>query len=327
MATTVDSAFNSFNKNSVNLDAGTTKLGRISRDYLIKQLCDFDSQDDSTFPFQYAGNHINFGSFARNTKMGKLDDIDLMHCFTANGAYYTQYVDRYVINTTNAGSRLKALSTSDVLSSIKVINAFKQPLSSIHQYNKADVHRQGEALTLQLQTYDWNFDIVPCFYTDTQHYLIPDANGDWKAANPKIDANQVSYINQANDGKVLQLIRTLKYWNKHNSTHTIGSYQFEQLVLNFVVIQPKLSDYIDCTIKDFFLELASSIYMTIPDPKSLQGDLNYLSYDERVSVAKKAFWAYEIAKQAIDAEISDKDHAKAISRWREIFGENFPKYG
>jgi len=327
MASTVDSAFNSFNKLTVNLDTEITKSGRSSRNWLIDQLCGFDSQDGSSFPIQYASKHINFGSFARNTKMGMLDDIDLMHCFTADGAYYTQYGDRYVINTSSAGPKLKALSTSDTLSSTKVLNAFKTPLSAIHQYNKADVHRRGEALTLQLQSYNWNFDIVPCFFTDTQLYLIPDGNGDWKAANPIVDANRASEINQDNNGKVLQLIRTLKYWNSYNATHTISSYQLEQLVLNFVLKQTKLGDFIDFTIRDFFLELASSIYMTIPDPKGIQGDLNYLSFEQREAIAIKSLWAYQKANEAIHAETQDKDQEKAIGKWREIFGDNFPSYG
>jgi len=31
-----------------------------------------------------------FGSFARRTKIRELDDIDLMKCLSAQGAYYTE---------------------------------------------------------------------------------------------------------------------------------------------------------------------------------------------------------------------------------------------
>ena len=255
MVGTVNSAFNLFNKDTVNLDPKHTKLGRSSRDWLLKQLCTFDSDTTHSFPYQYASKHINFGSFARHTKIAPLDDIDLMFCLTADNAYYTQYGSQYVISTPNAGVRLKAQSNNDILNSIKVLNIFKNSLSNIGQYNNAEIHRRGEAVTLQLQSYSWNFDIVPCFFTDTQLYLIPDGNGHWKATNPKVDQECITAINLDNKGKALQLIRTLKYWNRHHSSHTLNSYLFEQFVLNFINSKTSLSDFIDFSIRDFFLLL------------------------------------------------------------------------
>ena len=89
MAATVNSAFEEFNKNVVNLDPDRTSKAISSRDWLWGQLNKLDSKENLNFPFKYEDKHIKFGSFARKTKIRELDDIDLMFCLTANGATYT----------------------------------------------------------------------------------------------------------------------------------------------------------------------------------------------------------------------------------------------
>ena len=166
MAQTVDSAFNEFNRDSVNLNPDRTTKAISSRDWLWGQLNTLDSKEDLDFPFKYQDKHIKFGSFARKTKIRELDDIDIMFCLTANGATYLQSGSVYYIHTPNAGDRLKKLSDNDVLNSRKVVNKVKNSLSKIEHYKSAELHSRGEAATLSLQSYEWVFDIVPCFYTD-----------------------------------------------------------------------------------------------------------------------------------------------------------------
>ncbi|MPQ49276.1 nucleotidyltransferase [Marinifilum sp. N1E240] len=327
MATTVNSAFDEFNKDIVNLLKDRTDKARTSREWLLTQLNGLDSKEDLDFPFKYDSMHINFGSFQRRTKIRELDDIDLMFCFTANGASYTLYPNNiYHINTPNAGQRLKNLSDSDVLNSRRVVNKVKNSLSQISQYKSAELHSRGEAATLSLSSYEWVFDIVPCFYTDTGLYLIPDGNGNWKPTDPRIDQDRVTTANQNKDGRLLQLIRILKYWNRRNSSYTIGSYLFENIVINFANAKSELSKWIDYDIRSFFLYLKSAIWNSVNDPKGFQGDLNGFSFSEKQSISQKADWAYQKADEAIKAEVDDKDVEKSINKWREIFGDDFPKY-
>ena len=327
MAQTVNSAFNQFNLDSVNLNTDRTTKANSSRDWLWGQLNTLDSKEDLDFPFKYQDKHIKFGSFARKTKIRELDDIDIMFCLIANGATYLKSGSIYYIHTPNAGDRLKKLSDNDVLNSRKVVNKVKNSLSKIEQYKSAELHSRGEAATLSLQSYEWVFDIVPCFYTDTNLYLIPDGNGNWKATNPRIDQDLISSTNQNYNGRVLQLVRTLKYWNRHNSSYTIGSYLFEQFIINFVNSKSELQQWIDFNIRDFFYYLKTYIYYDVNDPKGIQGNLNNLSFEQKKSISEKANWAYEKAKEAISAETSEKNQEKAINKWREIFGKKFPTYG
>ncbi|URC14825.1 hypothetical protein [Flavobacterium sp. B183] len=326
MAKTVDTAFSVFNIETVNLNSDRTTKANSSRDWLWGQLNTLDGKTNLDFPFKYEAKHIKYGSFARKTKIRELDDIDIMFCLISNGATYLKSGEIYYIQTPNAGERLKKLSDDDILNSRKVVNKFKNSLTQIEHYKSAEIHSRGEAATLNLQSYEWVFDIVPCFYTDTELYLIPDGNGNWKSTDPRIDQNLVTSTNQKYDGKALQLIRTLKYWNRHNSSHTIGSYLYEQIVLNFINSRFELSQWIDFNLRDFFNYLSINIYYIVNDPKGIQGNLNSLTYEQQKSISDKATWAYNKAIEGINAETQEKDQEKAINRWREIFGNKFPTY-
>ena len=310
MTLTVNSAFDEFNKNTVNIDPERTKKARSSRNWLIDQLQTLPSKIED-FPRLYNEKHIKFGSFARNTKIRPLDDIDLILTFSADGATYSKchlYSNTYYIHTDNASQNLKKLANDDgYLNSRRLINKLVSSLQEIPQYYDAEVHRKQEAATLKLLSYEWNFDIVPAFFTVNDFYLIPDGNGNWKATDPRIDQTRVSNINQKHNGKVLQLIRTLKYWNNRASMPTIPSYLFENIILNFAERQSELSDYIDFNLRDFWHYLKDAIYYEVEDPKGFQGNLNILSYDEQIKISLKADDTYTKASEAIYSETQEKN--------------------
>lgn len=328
MAQTVNQAFNEFNKDIVNLDSDRTKTARSSRDWLINQLNQFPQKIDD-FPTLYEVRHIKFGSFARNTKIRPLDDIDLFLTFSANGSTYYKHLlsqNTYTLTVPETASELRKLCDGDKLNSIKVVNKIVSSLSKLDHYKNAAIHRRQEAATLELSSYEWKFDIVPAFYTDTGFYLIPDGAGEWKATDPRMDQNRVSEINQKHSGKILQIIRTLKYWQKRPTMPTISSYLFETIILNYYNNKSDVSDYIDFEIRDFFNHLQYAIYSSVLDPKGFQGELNTLDYDIQKKIANLAKISYEKSVQAINYETSDKDMQQSINKWGEIFGSDFPSY-
>jgi hypothetical protein len=328
MAKNVNDAFNTFNKDFVNLTPDRTDKARSSRDWLYVQLNNLPD-NDTNFPLKYEEKHIKFGSFARNTKIRELDDIDLIYCLHADNAYYSENIysdSKYFIHTENAGQRLKNLSDDNKLNSRKILNKFVSSLENIEHYKLADVHRRQEAATLQLSSYEWNFDIVPAFHTTKEFYLIPDGNGNWKATNPIIDQDKVTSVNQKHNGEILQIIRTLKYWNRHAKMPTIGSYLFENFILNYFNSKNKILKYIDINMIKFWLYLKKGINESVADPKGFQEDLNDLSSDDKVNISNKASEAYDKGYEAYIFETEDKDQKKAINKWKEIFGEDFPNY-
>ena len=329
MAKSVNQAFEEFNKDVVNLIKENTDNARSSRDWLISQLLAFP-ENIANFPDDYEEKHIKFGSFARNTKIRPLDDIDLMYCLKGGNAYYK--VDDYdnnifYIHTENATDNLKKLSNENyTLNSIKVVNKLVSALESVSQYSNAEIKRNQEAAVLNLVSYSWSYDIVPCFYTVNNFYLIPDGYGNWKASNPIIDQDNIKQTNQSYGGKVYQLVRTLKYWNANFLSPKLRSYLFEILVLNFVKSKVSQNNYNDINIKDFFYYLYLNILYDVQDPKGIQGNINNLTREQRERISNKAKSCYDLAVIAIDFEIEKNDQEKAIEQWKLIFGDKFPSY-
>jgi len=332
MATSVNEAFSEFMTTTVNLDSEQTKKARGSRDWLVEQIETFPEKD-TQFPSIYSDKNIFFGSFSRATKKRPLDDIDIMICMKAVNCTYSEYSDRIEINVPESATNFKDYINEDtaILNSRKVINAFIKKLAGIPQYKKAEIKRNLEAVTLNLESYDWTFDIVPCFFTaeDTfkkTYYIIPDGHGNWKKTDPRVDQELVRSENNNKNGRLLDLIRILKYWNNRNSTHTIGSYLFELIVIEYSKSKLELNQWIDYDIKYFFKFLSTAIFQSILDPKGLQGNLNNFNLMEQCAISEKAKWAYDKSLEAINLETIEKDTQKSINKWREIFGNEFPTF-
>lgn len=332
MATTVDKAFSEFMNDTVNLDPSVTQNARASKDNLLANISEFDDIDG--FFDLYDSINIHFGSFARKTKCRELDDIDLMIGIVANGAtYFSKSWDNVTItaNKTNQ-SHIDCTDDNGYLNSTKVINRFKKKLESVREYSRSEVKRSGEAVVLNLLSKDWSFDIVPCFHTTKDdngrsYYLIPNGSGGWKKTDPTLDQEGIQRINQILNGRVLDLIRLVKRWNRTKNAHTIPSYLLETLVLNYCETQTELSAFIDIRFKNVIIYISIYINNSVYDRKNIQGDINNLSDSERRILCQKAYDDYIKACDAVNLETQEKDHKKSISKWSEIFGKEFPAYG
>jgi hypothetical protein len=332
MANTVIEAFNKFMADIVNLDPDDTKQARTSRDWLVDQILLFPTTHDD-FPDIYIEKNIFYGSFERRTKKRPIDDIDFMICLKAMGCTYIEYTDRIEITVPDTASRFKKLcfDDSELLNSRKVINIFIDKLSDIQQYKNSEIHRNSEAATLELSSYDWNFDIVPCFFTTEDslgrtYYVMPDGNGNWKKTDPRLDRQRVSTINSNHDGNVLNIIRAVKYWNTRPTMPSMGSYFLENMILDYFNSKTsKASSYVDIELVSVFYDLSTRVYSSVNDPKNIQGNLNDLTWDEREKISKRAQLDYQRASEARQLE-KDKKIKESINKWREIFGDDFPEY-
>lgn len=326
MASTVNTAFEEFLKDTVRLDAGQTVTARSSRDNLISKLNNFSSDDD--FFTLVPDYHLKFGSFARRTKIRPLDDIDLMICISGDGRTYTKSGSTYYINGV-VNDRSNGLLTDDTnyLNSTKVINRFIKKLGGLNDYSNAEMHKNQEAATLKLKSYDWNFDIVPCWHMDIDKFLIPDGSGNWKSTDPRIDNQRTTAINQKHNGKLLDVIRIMKYWNNRAITYTMGSYLLECMILEVYDNMAEKDNYwVDLEFRDLLNSLSSKILCGVYDPKGIQGDLNTFSYEARTSISAALSAAYKKACEASTLEITEKNQKGAISKWREVLGCTFPDY-
>lgn len=330
MPITVNAAFNKFMTEYVNLESAQVAQARQSRKWLLGQINSFPSKY-ADFPRLYEDRHFGFGSFARSTKKQPLDDIDHLLCMSANGVTYSEVGDTiYMSVPENSLPFNKMLHDSgNFLNSIKVVNRFVKYLDQVPQYDKAEKKRNQEAATLNLTSYPWNFDIVPCFITraddyGNDFYIIPDGKCHWKKTDPRLDKARTTRVNQLRNGNVLSVIRIMKYWNRRPTMASMGSYLLENMILDYYDTH-SASQNINTEIANVLAYIRDHIFTSVNDPKNIQGNINHLTAIEKMSIYSRA--DIDLTK-ALEANLYASLYpSTAISKWQSIFGSNFPNYG
>lgn len=328
MPFSVNACFEAFRREKVDLDPGQIETARASRDFVWRNLEILSG--DQMLPRIYSGMSLNFGSFERKTKIRELDDIDMMVCFSGIGGLYSTLTENkeYRITFEESVPVIKdCLGDNGELNSRKMVNQLIKGLEEVEHYKKAEMHRDHEAARLQLVSYPWNFDIVPCFYTVEGFYLIPDGQGRWKNTDPRIDKTHVTEVNLKNHGIVLPLIRLMKYWKKKKWNEVVSSYMFEQMVLNATeTIHLFPIGSWQSRVQQVLQYLSNAIKQPVWDSKGIQGDLNDLDQEAREDLSLRAFMSYLSATKAIESEMAGAIQ-EAVKQWALIFGDEFPAYG
>lgn len=326
MAKTVKNAFDEFMRDSVNLDPQDVSDAKESKDYLIKIISGYDSDD-----FFHLCQDFNeeFGSFARKTKMGILDDIDMMFGISADGATYepsNNWNDIKVYGNWHIKEQKECMDLeTGLLNSRSVLNKFKERLGQTYSTSDHPV-RDGEAIKLRL-TYDWSFDVVPCFYTVDNFFLIPNGYGGWKKTDPREDRNFIQQVNQKHNGKVRPLIRLCKKWFEVKKFETPMSYLIETMVAKHCASKDVLCNRIDYNFINFLIDLPNIVNSRIMDMKKIQGDINDLSKNNINKISERAKVDQSKVYGIYKAGNEEKYPEYVINLWGEIFGQEFPTYG
>jgi hypothetical protein len=331
MALTVNDAFGEFMANIVNLDPTESDLAKSSRAWLMDRIHELPAKDDS-FPGLYVERDIHFGSFERKTKKRPLDDIDIMVCIGAETATWSEGGNVIYMETSNSSSPLYGLRHDNSLriNSRKVINKFVDALGGITQYGKAEIGRRSEAVILNLRSYDWTFDIVPCFFSapdsfDKQFYIIPDGDGNWKRTDPRIDRARIQGLVTQKGSNLLNVIRLVKYWNKRPTMPSMGSYLLENMILSHYE-NHECTSWPDLNFSQVIDQLRNRILGTVLDPKGFQGDLNDVDLFDRLAIYNRCNSDFQKCLEASQLETKGEMRA-AINKWAEVFGPLFPSYG
>lgn len=324
---TVNSAFRTFMLSAVRLPSSQVAAARTSRDWLLKQI-DGLSATDPAFPLLYPDAHLHFGSFARRTKCRPLDDIDLMVGIAALGGSYQDDGLGTCRITLPDGHRLaRCRDANGYLNSRLVVNQFVQSLAAVPSYRKAEVNRRGAAAVLNLASYPWVFDVVPAFLTTPEwdgrtYYLIPDGNGQWRKTDPRIDRDRATRINQEHGGYVLDVVRLVKLWAKRKWGLQLGSYLTEALVLAYYATPGVNADrYMDSNLRNVLGGMATLVMHDVEDPKRIDGNINTLSFSDRVKASEAFLAAAAQCDEAIGLEHSDP--SRAVRLWQALLGEEF----
>jgi hypothetical protein len=331
---TVWGAFKEFKGETVDLSPEVTASARSSRNYLFEQLRRL-AEKDSSFP-RLLNEFMPFGSFARRTKIRPLDDIDVMPLLNGRGttSVHMSSSDPYTywLRIDDSSAPLDAFRDDyGYVSSIKVLNKIKSSLASVSNYRRAEIKRNLQAVTLELYSYDWVFDVVPGVPINDglggrAYFLIPNGKGDWTRTDPRIDQTNVTRLNSHHGGQFLPTVRLLKYWNKRTIKPVLRPYYFEILALKVFDYAPKIEDF-PSAVKYFFDHCPTYLWMSCPDPKGLGPDLDAdVAYETKQKVFQAMNDASWLAGRAIDHE-ARSEHKEAIELWGRVFSRAFPSYG
>lgn len=334
MSFTVGGAFQSFRDGCVDLLPMHSRRARSSRNWLSMQLIALNKKDRN-FP-KLNNQTLHFGSFARKTKIHPLDDIDMMLLLVGTGTRLYRHqessLDDYWLEIESPFAPLAKFPDSHgFVNSTKILNAIRSKISAISLYEKAEIKRTGEAVTLNLKSYPWIFDIVPAVpivdeINRVLYYAIPNGRGDWKLTDPRIDQRIVTNINLRHKLKYLPTVRLLKYWNRRVHKPRLSSYYFETLAHHVFNSANIILDF-PSAIKTFFNEAPAYINFPCPDPKQLGYDLDSdVSTETKQKVIAAMDKANNDAWNALYYE-SRGDDKRAIEMWGQVFGSEFPKYG
>lgn len=330
---TTAQAFDQFRRELVDLDPNKVGKARRSRDYLQEQIVKI-AEDDPDFP-RVTGQYLPYGSFARSTKVRPLDDLDMLVMLNEKDSQeerdlYDPYTFKVRI-TANSSPLKPYVDETGYVSSTKILNRMKSGLQKVPNYRKSEIKRTGVAVVLNLVSYPWIFDIVPSlavkdYYGAVTYYLIPNGKGEWMRTDPRKDQELVSVANQNQNGRLLSLIRLIKYWNMTSyGVPRLMSYHLETLLISgFHYGYPAIASNIRSSVPDAFYKLASLLTSSCPDPKQLGPNLDtYLDWEQKEKVRAAAITRAEYAEYALDHE-KKGEHKEAIKWWGYVFA-NFPK--
>ena len=333
MANTVWGAFDAFRKNTVDLDASVTQRARSSRNFLTDQLGKI-SREDTLFP-KLQEKYIPFGSFARRTKIRPLDDVDMLVLLVGSGTTAKRTSDSpytYWLHIDSSSAPLARFPDEyGYVNSTKILNKIRSSLYNINQYRQAGIKKTMQAVTLDLLSYSWTFDIVPAVPINdglggTAYYLIPNGYGDWIATDPRIDDTNTTTRNRQHSGNFLPTMRLLKYWNNRQHKPRLGSYYFETLALKVFASAPLITSFPQA-LKYFFDYCPIYLQGTCPDPKNLGPALDaHVDWSMKQKVVAALNDAATHAGYALTYE-QLSNHSDAIYWWGKVFGSEFPTYG
>jgi Second Messenger Oligonucleotide or Dinucleotide Synthetase domain len=219
------------------------------------------------------------GSYDRDTIIKPLDDVDIFLVLDRD-----EYED---------GSVLRKPQT--------VLTKLKDFLNGTRDYKDKAV-QDRPCVTIHLS--DKRFDVLPCFGDDFDGYWIPDSDlSGWVWANPVLHSEKLTEVNKLRQGRIVPLIRILKYWNREQLGKIIPSYHIE--------------------------DIATEIFTLFDLANHEEGVHRWFQYAATYLDADKfpGEAAYEAAFKQIDKAhtlYEDDKEAEAIKIWKEVFGAKFP---
>ena len=223
------------------------------------------------------------------------------------------YADLDVIVVLDYGRHIKNKKPSQVLQTTRDV---------LGEY-RTNVRKNGQAVTLYYKTWP-NVDIVPAWRIgNSSTYRIPDMNSEkWINSRPRKHSEAMDCRDMICGEPFKGIVKMIKWWN-HQHSSFLQSFHIETIALK--TLKGQISGY-SRSIYGYFAG-ATEI---VKSPLWYDGSQvdSYLDNQKRREAVKRLETARKKALEAWKCTLRNKnDHEGAIYLWRQIFGDEFPRYG
>jgi len=263
------------------------RYGRITK-ALNQEFRDIDSK---------TANSLQVGSYGRYTGIDGISDLDMLYIMPAS----------------------KWAGYNKVGGQTKLLQDTKTAISKT--YSSSDIKVDRCVVTVNFT--DSHIDVQPVFEVEDQDYKYPDTYGDcsWKITKPRKEIKAMVEFEANKNRNLRRLCKMARSWkNKHGVF--MGGLLIDTLVYNFL----KSTTSYDVKSFAFYDEMCRDFFKYLYDQPKDQSEYGALGSKQRVKVKKsfktKSKKAYDLAQEAIEADTDKIKHTK----WRDIFGNDFPKY-
>lgn len=277
-----------------NIKIPEDKAGTISYRYgrITKSLNDkFRNTESNT------ANTLQVGSYGRYTGIKGISDLDMIYIMP-----YRQWEEYNV-----KGGQLKLLQDTKA--------------AIAKTYSASDIKVDRCVVTVNFS--DAHIDVQPVFEIKDQDYYYPDTYniGSWKVTKPRKEMSAMTESEQEKNNNLRRLCKMARAWKNKNGVY-MGGLLIDTLAYNFL----NSTDDYDTVSFASYDEMCRDFFKYLYDQPKDQKEYGALGSKQRVKVHKpfkrKAKKAYDLSLDAIDATSDNAKHNK----WRDIFGNDFPKY-
>jgi hypothetical protein len=225
------------------------------------------------------------------------------------------------------------------------LNAIKRRIQNDPRFSDTEV--KVDRNVVQVKYHDSTIEIAPAFrYNEVPHadnpnggitgiftdasdgYAIPDTHGrqSWQGTNPRKYKQMFEARDNAHNGKVSGLTRTMKKWSENNNTG-VRSYHMETMVYNYFEEKARRGE----PVPDSYEELTRDFVRTLPRRIEKSGTKEPV-YDETVDSGMSRSERRKTAEKAekANAKLQEAKRLKqqgrtgeAKEKLKEVHGEGF----
>lgn len=278
-----------------NIKISDNTAGIISYRYgrITKSLNQYFRENEST-----TANSLQVGSYGRYSGIKGISDLDMLYIIP-NSKW---------IDYNKSGGQTKLLQDT------------KKAIAET--YSDSDIKVDRCVVTVKFSD-GTHIDVQPVFILENQDYKYPDTYGDgsWKITKPRKEMDAMVEAEPNENKNLRRLCKMARSWKNKNGV-CMGGLLIDTLAYNFL----KYTTCFDSKSFAYYDEMSRDFFKYLYDQPKEQKEYGALGSKQRVKVKKsfrrKSKKAYDLACEAITSTSDQTTHNK----WRDIYGNDFPKY-